>query len=311
MIDEKTEDRFDGALIGLAVGDALGTTLEFGPPTRTPHTEMIGGGPFNMKAGEWTDDTSMACCLAESLIICERFEARDQMARYVRWWRDGVWSVKGHCFDIGATTSRALSKFDRTGEAFAGGVSESDNGNGSLMRLAPIPMAYWRTPSLSMAYAVLMSRTTHGGSQAVASCALFSGLIARAIAGESKEALLNPEHSTVREVYDLDPSVAAVLQNLPFRLARDLRNTGYVMHGVEAALWWFANTDTFEDGLIGVVNMGGDADSNGAIYGQLAGAYYGVSGIPERWLRPLAWSSRLQGLCDRLWGFSTRNTQNG
>ena len=115
-------DRFRGALLGLAVGDALGTTLEFQRPPFPHHADMIGGGPFDMAPGEWTDDTSMACCLAESLIARAGFDARDQMERYVRWWREGHWSVKGHCFDIGVTTQNALARFRERGDPFAGGT---------------------------------------------------------------------------------------------------------------------------------------------------------------------------------------------
>jgi len=93
--------RFKGCLLGLAVGDALGTTLEFKMPgTFKPITDMIGGGPFNLKPGQWTDDTSMALCLAESLIQCKGFNPKDQMERYIKWWREGYQSSTGKCFEV-------------------------------------------------------------------------------------------------------------------------------------------------------------------------------------------------------------------
>nr|HPL68310.1 ADP-ribosylglycohydrolase family protein [Smithellaceae bacterium] len=140
-------NRYRGCLLGLAVGDALGTALEFKPPgSFTPITDMIGGGPFNLKPGQWTDDTSMSLCLAESLIECRGFNPRDQMERYVRWWREGYLSSTGTCFDIGNTTRTALATFMKTGNPLSGPIDSYSAGNGSLMRLAPVPMFYAGNP---------------------------------------------------------------------------------------------------------------------------------------------------------------------
>lgn len=134
--DPVVEDRAIGALLGLAVGDALGTALEFRPPgTFEPIDDIVGGGPFGLEPGQWTDDTSMALCLADSLIGQGGFGAEDQMRRYVGWWRDGDNSVTGTCFDIGNSVAGALRRFERTGEPFAGSVDPNSAGNGSLMRL--------------------------------------------------------------------------------------------------------------------------------------------------------------------------------
>jgi ADP-ribosylglycohydrolase len=139
----KLRDRYHGALLGLAAGDALGTTLEFkSPGTFRPLTDMVGGGPFNLQPGQWTDDTSMALCLGESLVRCQGFDPKDQMERYCRWWQDGQLSCTGRCFDIGITVSAALSKYTETDDPFSGSVDPHTAGNGSLMRLAPIPLAY-------------------------------------------------------------------------------------------------------------------------------------------------------------------------
>src|SRR5262250_3310607 len=129
-------ERYRGSLLGLAVGDAVGTTLEFRQPgSFDPLDDMVGGGPFGLKPGQWTDDTSMALCLAASLIECGRFDTHDQMVRYVRWWRDGYMSSAGECFDIGTTTHAALAKFEATGNPIAGSTDPHKAGNGSLMRL--------------------------------------------------------------------------------------------------------------------------------------------------------------------------------
>ena len=132
-------DRYRGALLGLAVGDALGTTLEFkAPGTFKPITDLVGGGPFGLKPGQWTDDTSMALCLAESLIEKRGFDPKDQMDRYCRWWKEGYLSSTGTCFDIGITVKTALAHYLRSGEPFAGSTDPFTAGNGSLMRLAPV-----------------------------------------------------------------------------------------------------------------------------------------------------------------------------
>ena len=146
-------ERFRGCLLGLAVGDAEGTTLEFKPPgTFEPITDMVSRGRFGLKPGQWTDDTSMALCLAASLTERGQFDERDQMQRYVKWWRDRYMSSTGTCFDIGSTTSYALSTFQRTGNPFAGFSDPNIAGNGSLMRLAPVPLCQqllleWDSPT--------------------------------------------------------------------------------------------------------------------------------------------------------------------
>ncbi len=137
-LSPEAQDRARGALLGLAVGDALGTTLEFTERDRKPHhTEMTGGGPFGLEPGQWTDDTSMALALADSLVERRGFDPRDLMTRFVAWRKKGDYSCTGTCFDIGITTQRALTTFQRTGEPFAGSTALDDAGNGSIMRLAP------------------------------------------------------------------------------------------------------------------------------------------------------------------------------
>src|SRR5262245_22893371 len=137
----ETIERYRGCLLGLAAGDALGTTLEFRPPgSFSPIDDMVGGGPFGLKPGQWTDDTSMALCLAESLIECLGFDPADQMERYVRWYRQGHLSSAGWCFDIGGTTSSALRRYMNDRNPYAGPTGPTTAGNGSIMRLAPVPL---------------------------------------------------------------------------------------------------------------------------------------------------------------------------
>ena len=155
-------DRARGAFIGLAIGDALGTTLEFAKRDSLPvHTEMTGGGPFSLAAGIWTDDTSMALCLSDSLIAKGEVEPADLTPRFLHWWRDGENSATGECFDIGSATAAALEKFEQSGDPLSGDPSPSAAGNGSLMRLAPVAIFHCDDKKAAMSAARLQSRTTH------------------------------------------------------------------------------------------------------------------------------------------------------
>lgn len=299
------QDRYRGALLGLAAGDALGTTLEFQQPgSFAPLTDIIGGGPFDLKAGQWTDDTSMALCLAESLIECRGFDALDQMRRYVRWYREGHHSSTGRCFDIGSTVRDALLRFERSGDPWCGSTDARTAGNGSLMRLAPVVLCFADDPACALARAADSSRTTHGAREAVDACRFFAALIVGAIQGRSREALLTPGFTPLEDGWSHDPLAPAVAEiaNGGY-LSKEppaIEGSGYVVRSLEAALWALANTDSFEEGALRAVNLGDDADTTGAIYGQLAGALYGVEAIPASWRARLAQRDLLERYADAL-----------
>ncbi|MCF7985874.1 MAG: ADP-ribosylglycohydrolase family protein [Thiohalocapsa sp.] len=297
--------RFEGALFGLAVGDALGTTLEFKPPgSFAPIRDMVGGGPFGLEPGQWTDDTAMALCLAESLVACQGFDPADQMRRYLRWYREGYLSSTGTCFDIGNTVGAALRRFERDGDPFAGETHPRAGGNGSLMRLAPIPLAFTLSPAEAIRLAKEMSRTTHGAPEPVDACRYSTGLILGALRGDAKETLLAHRYSPVPELWErapLSPQIDAIAAGtFKVRQPPEVRGTGYVVDALEAALWAFWSTETFEAGALAAVDLGDDADTTGAIYGQLAGAYYGMEGIPRHWRGMIALRERILGLADGL-----------
>jgi len=300
-------DRYLGCLLGLAAGDALGTTLEFkSPGTFEPITDMVGGGPFQLEAGLWTDDTSMALCLAESLIERGGFDARDQMERYVRWWREGHLSPTGHCFDIGGTVSTALGKFLSYGDPYAASTHPHSAGNGSLMRLAPVPMYYAADPGQAIERSAESSRTTHGAPTCIDACRYMGALIVGALTGASKDELLSeryvpPGTDGVWEREPLCEEIDAIAAgSFKEKDPPDIRGKGYVVDSLEAALWAFHHSDSFEDGALAAVNLGDDADTTGAVYGQLAGAFYGVSRIPERWLVKLAMRALIEEYAVRL-----------
>ena len=301
--------RARGSLLGLAIGDALGTTLEFKRPgTFAPLTDLVGGGPFGLEAGQWTDDTSMALCLGESLLERGGFDARDQMERYCRWWSAGYMSATGTCFDIGVTVRGALGRFLANGDPLAGDTDPHTAGNGSLMRLAPVPLFFAKAGTHeAVAQAGESSRTTHGAAAAVDACRYMAALIVGALVGESKERLLAPRY--VPELWakePLDPAVDAVAAG-SFRTKPDaaIKGSGYVVESLEAALWAFAKTGSFEEGALLAVNLGDDADTTGAVYGQLAGAFYGEAGIPTRWLERLYWREQIAAMADGLWAGGT------
>lgn len=286
-------DRMRGALIGLAVGDAVGTTVEFKRPgSFPPVTDMSGGGPFGLAAGQWTDDTSMALCLAESLIEKREFDARDQMERYVMWYHDGHLSSKERCFDIGSTVREALQAFTRTGEPYSGSTATNKAGNGSLMRLAPIPMFFAGRDADVMAMAADSSRTTHATPVAVDACRYLAALIDGALRGAKKAELLSALYSPIPgywETHSLDPIIDAIAKESYKKKAPPaIKGRGYAADALEAALWAFHNSENFRDGCLLAVNLGDDADTTAAIFGQLAGAFYGESQIPADWRSKLA-----------------------
>ena len=305
MNDITTRDRFRGCLLGLAAGDALGTTLEFKPSgTFEPIDDIVGGGPFGLEPGQWTDDTSMALCLATSLIECGGFDPADQMHRYVRWWREGYLSSTGECFDIGITTSGALSRFMQHGDPYAGSADPSSAGNGSLMRLAPVPMRYAGDAAEAIARAADSSRVTHQATEAVDACRYFAGLLVGALQGLDKRTLLTSGYCPVDGLWEREPlaeRVALVASgSFKDREPPGIRGTGYVVDALEAALWAFDQTDSFRDGALLAVNLGDDADTTGAIYGQIAGAHYGAEAIPATWRATLAMAREITALADRL-----------
>lgn len=291
-------DRFRGCLLGLAVGDAVGTTVEFAERGEfEPVTDMVGGGPFGLEPGQWTDDTSMALCLAISLLEKNGFDPVDQMQRYCRWVDDGYMSSTGRCFDIGTTVRGALDRFRRTGVPLAGSPDANTAGNGSIMRLAPVPMFYFPDESAAERYAVDSSRTTHGAAECLDACRLLSRILTRALAGRSKSDILRSDHTTEFGSIRIIEIARGEYRN---KKAAGIRGSGYVVESLEAALWCFFHSDNFEHAILLATNLGDDADTTAAVCGQVAGAYYGESGIPAPWLSRLSMKTEIADIADRL-----------
>ncbi len=251
-VSEERQDCFRGSLLGLATGDALGTTLEFkSPGSFTPIDDIVGGGPFHLKPGEWTDDTSMALCLAESLVERRGFDPCDQMERYVRWWKEGHLSSTGRCFDIGNTVCEALRRFERNHEPDCGSADPYAAGNGSIMRLAPVPLCFVKDPALAVRRSGDSSRTTHGAREAIDACRYFGALLVGAVTGCSKEELLSDHFEPAPGLWTQNPLAPKIdkIAAGSFKGCNppQIRGTGYVVESLEAALWAFDRSCSFRE----------------------------------------------------------------
>ena len=276
----------------------MGTTVEFYQRGKfEPLTDMVGGGKYRLEPGQWTDDTSMALCLADSLLACNGFDPLDQMERYWRWADEGYNSSRPHPFGLGKTVVKALQSYRKSGQPYSGPEDPNKAGNGSLMRLAPIPMYYANDLSRAQEYAVKGSRTTHGAPECLAACEYFATLLVACFAGvESKETLVHAVNGTAL------PRSMGHIEKTRYKQKRaeEIKGSGYVVESLEAALWAFWHTNTFKDASLAAVNLGDDADTTAAICGQLAGAYYGVKGIPEDWLSKLYRGNDIREIAQRL-----------
>ena len=309
MKETRTIVRFRGALLGLAAGDALGTTLEFQEPgSFEPIDNMTGGGPFRLAPGQWTDDTSMTLCLAESLVEQGGFDPVDQLERYLKWCQEGYLSSTGSCFDIGGTVRTALMKFKFEREPFSGPTHEKSAGNGSIMRLAPVPLFYAADPLRAVEMSGESSRTTHGTRACIDACRYFGGLIAGAVNGAGKEELLSAHYGPDPGYWEKHPLCPAIDEiaagSFKEKEPPAIIGSGYVIKSLEAALWAFYKTETFKEGALLAVNLGNDADTTGAVYGQLAGACYGLEAIPEEWCRKIAFLDLILDLAEHLYSLS-------
>lgn len=296
-MDRAVRERALGAMLGLAVGDALGTTLEFAErDARPPVTTFVGGGPFALAPGEWTDDTSMALALADSLAAHPALDERDLMQRFVAWWQQGDYSHNGRCFDIGGATREALARFQRSGDPIAGNPDHNVAGNGSIMRLAPAVIANLASEATAIEAAQRQGRTTHRAPQCEAGCTLMASVLFRLLHGAPWEAALavEPDPSWHRAIHRL------VLGGWRGKSREAISSSGYVADTLEAAFWCVDRSQSFAEAVLLAANLADDADTVAAVTGQFAGARWGRAGIPSEWLRQLVWRERIEQAVDRL-----------
>ncbi len=264
--------RFKGMFWGLVVGDCLGSPIQFTDKDSHPHiTEMVSCPHFNTPEGFWTDDSSMAFCVAESLVRLGRYDLADIGNNFVRWYDDGFWSSMPYAFDIGNATAVAISRIKR-GSLRNG--EESSQGNGSIMRFAPSYI--WNYGHADRRILHEISDLTHCSNKIRETVDLMARICDEHLLGH---------RTSVQSIYQTRDEV---------------NNSGWAVSTLQAALWAFQSTKTFEDGLIAAVNLGGDADSIGAVYGQIAGAYYGFDAIPERWWKAVEECQKVNDLIEAL-----------
>ena len=310
-MDKSEKDRKRGTLMGLAVGDALGAAVEFMPPgSFEPVTGYRAGGPHGLAPGEWTDDTSLALAIADSIGEVG-WDLNDQARRCLQWYRSGKYSVNDRCFDIGGTTRTALSRFEQTGDASTSGDSSGQaSGNGSIMRLAPVPIRYAdlfpdRIDELAE-LCIDSSRPTHASPQCLSACAYFGLVLAALMRGvERAEALAADWESLqqLRHLCLLHPEIDEVAAG-SFREKEppEIVGSGYVIKSLEAALWAFHDARDCREAILRAVNLGNDADTTAAVCGQLAGAYWGESGIPSEWREGLAQKGMIESALNGIVG---------
>ena len=289
--------RMWGSLIGGVVGDAYGANYEFkARDTYSASDNMEYNTVFNIPAGSFTDDSSMMLCLADSLAEKRTFDPYDQMKKYARW-RDNLdySSVPERgCFDIGRTTKLAIANFmfDEQNKEnkekqvkYYGLDGTYDSGNGGIMRLAPIPIFYWKDIYMSMNYSSLSSKVTHMSEECLDCAALMGLFISLFIKGYTKAGILVFIKKYIRNLSQKVQEIAdATFLN---KTRNSIESSGYVVHSLEAALWSFYKTNTFEDGMKICANLGRDTDTICCIYGQIAGSCYSIENIPEKWISAL------------------------
>jgi ADP-ribosylglycohydrolase len=294
-------ERFQGALVGLAVGDALAAHTQFRKPgSFSAVGDLLGGGPFDQPRGAWTDDTAMALLLAESLLDREGFDAHDQVQRYVRWQREGYGSATGQCVGISANVARSLATAVYKRQPFAGSHDPEQLDKDPLSRIAPAVMYFFADVKTAVSRAAESARLTAQAPLVLDCVRLMAAMVHLALSGRDKAAVLRPS----RDLWDTAstrPEVRALYDgSYAHRMPPDITGGGGILQSLEAALWAFHRTETFREGALLAANLGRDSDVVAAAYGQLAGAYHGVSAIPGIWRNSLMKQEVVIDSADRL-----------
>jgi ADP-ribosyl-[dinitrogen reductase] hydrolase len=294
-------ERFQGALVGLALGDALAAHTQFRKPgTFSPVGDLLGGGPFDLPRGAWSDDTAMALLVGESLIEREGFDAHDQVQRFGRWQREGYGSATGQCVGISASVARALSLAQYKRNPFAGSHDPDAQEKDPLSRVAPTVMYFFADGPTAVARAAEGARITAQAPVVLDCVRLFAAMLLQALSGRDKAAILRPPRA-LWETATTRPEVFAIYDGAWARKTTgEITGGGQILQALEAALWCFQRSANYREGALFAANLGRDADVVAAAYGQIAGAYHGVSGIPGIWRNSLMRHEVVIDTSDRL-----------
>jgi len=297
---DKVLDRKLGAMIGMAVGDALGAAVEFKPRgTFEPVTDYRGGGPHPINPGDWTDDTSMALAIADSLGEKRAVNLEDIMDRFCKWKNDGEYAVNGRCFDIGIQTGQALRIWEQTRKFDQIPAGERNSGNGSIMRLAPIPAFQFNNPFELRIAARLSSATTHPSDLCQDSCEAMA-IIMDSLINDLPIPARSSEWSRIFAGVEFNRKVTDTIYSAT--VVGSVRGGGFVLDCLEASLHAVTTYRSFEEATLFAVNLGDDADTTGAVTGQIAGSHYGLSGIPQRFIDGLGRKDLLGKACKQVCG---------
>ncbi|OXB10339.1 O-acetyl-ADP-ribose deacetylase [Flavobacterium reichenbachii] len=310
------EDDFDykikSGLFGVAVGDALGVPVEFKSREElkeNPVQDMMGYGTHYQPIGTWSDDSSLTFCLAESL--CKGYDLNDIAKNFVKWYGAELWTPHGKVFDIGIATRNAIHNIGKGHlPELCGGYEEKDNGNGSLMRILPLVFYLRNEKDIEVVYKKVkeVSSITHAHFRSGFACFIYVVYCLEILNGNDKEeaytrmqdviaAFLNNHKFNPAEIQLFD---RILKNNIAAYPEDEIESSGYVLHSLEACFWCFLNWNTFEGMVLKAVNLGGDTDTTGAITGGLAGFYYGIDNMPQKWILALARKNDIDDLCERL-----------
>ncbi|KAL2816275.1 ADP-ribosylation/Crystallin J1 [Aspergillus granulosus] len=331
METSSLRSRIKGSIFGVAVVDALGGPVEFQPRgSFDPVTDFQYNDNFNVPPGTWTDDTSMTLCLAQALIDSKgEFVSQAAIRNYINWWQNGYLSATNTCFDIGTGTvkalmiwqhyfegSRGLQKDDPNGHE--GGQPEIDRalrrehfcGNGSLMRVSPIALVYFRNLPEALTNAAASSEVTHPYPTCAEACTLYTRLLVLALHGASQTSLAASLAETPIRDAKLHERLSQYkdLADWESQDEANIKSSGFVVSTLEAALWAFFSTRSFREGALRAVNLGWDADTVGAVFGGLAGAFYGIEEIPTRWVGGLLRGDVVGGVAEGLVKLAERSS---
>ncbi|WP_293788854.1 ADP-ribosylglycohydrolase family protein [uncultured Pedobacter sp.] len=300
------------AMFGLVVGDALGVPVEFksrGYLKRNPVTDMMGYGTHHQPAGTWSDDSSLALCLAESL--CRGYNLDDISQKFLQWYNAEIWTPHGKVFDIGIATSEAITLIKPgTDPVLCGGASEMDNGNGSLMRILPLLFYLQDKNDLNVVFKCVkeVSSITHAHFRSIFACFIYIVYGLELLKGSDKTEAYARMQLKIRDfiaAHDFEQKEINLFKRV---LVGDISNvgendiysSGYVLHSLEASLWCVLNTGCYEDAVLKAVNLGDDTDTTGAITGGMAGLIYGFESIPESWLNSIVKKAEIEKLCEKM-----------
>ena len=295
---EKADDRPLALILGVAVGDALGVPVEFKARGTFHVTGMQGYGTHNQPAGTWSDDTSLTLALADNLLVGGDKPDLESIAwGFTEWYDNAAYTPHGKVFDIGNATAKAIKRLkDGVDPEKAGGAGERDNGNGSLMRIAPLTFYMFGIRKAEDRFRIVkeVSSLTHAHEWSVAACYIYVEMLNKLrMNRKKKEAYRELREDFARGVPFISKATLAkfvrILENdISMLPEKDIRSSGFVIDTLEAAFWCFLTTDNYKDAVLKAVNLGDDTDTTGAVTGALAGLAYGLEGIPQEWLDQLA-----------------------